>query len=57
MSEEEESKKEPTVELVKRLTSNMAYEMRNQMHDGYVSHGYRVMLLEIRDHVIELLEK
>lgn len=43
-------------EIIKRIDA-IIREMNNDRHDGYVKQAYRVSLLEIRDYIIEALEK
>lgn len=54
---EEQLPEDPQIQLIKRLVDSFAYEMNNKMHDGYVNHGYRVILLELRDYINEKLGK
>lgn len=57
MSEEKVDFGDPRVEMVKRLINEIAYDMKDDRHDGYVKHYHRGCLLELRDHILEKLSK
>lgn len=56
MKMSQEKKRPKTEEILKRLDF-LIREMNNDRHDGYVKLAYRGDLLEIRDYIIEALEK
>jgi len=56
VASDKEKPKPKRDEIIKRLDF-LIREMNNDRHDGYVKQAYRVDLLEIRDYIIEALDK
>lgn len=52
-----QEKKRPKTEEIIRKIDILIREMNNERNDGYIKQSYRVDLLEIKDYIIEALEK
>lgn len=52
-----QEKKRPKTEQILKHLDFLIREMNNDRHDGYVKQAYRDDLTEIRDYIIEALEK
>lgn len=52
-----QQKKRPKTEQILKHLDFLIREMNNDRHDGYVKQAYRDDLTEIRDYIIEALEK